>query len=90
MSWEATGVCAASKIAVINAAGVINSGSSGFDPVNGAVIGADSLVEYIREARADRSIQGHRSARRQPGRLVDRLRRDLARAVDFAGRTSGR
>ena len=48
---------AASKIAVINAVGVINSGSSGFDPVNGAVIGSDSLVEYIREARADRSIR---------------------------------
>ena len=57
VSWEATGVVRRSKIAVINAAGVINSGSSGFDPVNGAVIGADSLVEYIREARADRSIR---------------------------------
>jgi protease-4 len=46
-----------SRIAVINAVGVINSGTSGFDPVNGAVVGADSLVEYIREARADRSIR---------------------------------
>lgn len=46
-----------SKVAVINAVGVINSGRSGFDPVNGAVIGADSLVGYIREARADRSIR---------------------------------
>jgi protease-4 len=46
-----------SKVAVINAVGVINSGTSGFDPVNGAVVGADSLVEYIREARADRSIR---------------------------------
>ena len=57
VSWEATGVVRRSKIAVINAAGVINSGSSGFDPVNGAVIGADSLVEYIRKARGDRSIR---------------------------------
>lgn len=57
VSWEATGVTPRSKIAVIHAAGVINSGTSGFDPVNGAVIGADSLVEYIREARADRSIR---------------------------------
>ncbi len=57
VSWEATGVVRRAKIAVINAAGVINSGSSGFDPVNGAVIGADSLVEYIREARGDRSIR---------------------------------
>jgi len=46
-----------SKIAVINASGVINSGSSGFDPVNGAVVGSDSLVEYIRDARADTSIK---------------------------------
>ena len=45
------------KVAVINAVGVINSGTSGFDPVNGAVVGSDSLVEYIREARADRSIR---------------------------------
>jgi protease-4 len=57
VSWQATGVTQRSKIAVINAAGVINSGTSGFDPVNGAVVGADSLVEYIREARADRSIR---------------------------------
>jgi protease-4 len=57
VSWERTGVRRRSRIAVINAAGVINSGSSGFDPVNGAVIGSDSLVEYIRDARADDSIK---------------------------------
>ncbi len=57
VSWQATGVRQSSKIAIINAAGVINSGSSGFDPVNGPVVGADSLVGYIRRARADRSIR---------------------------------
>jgi protease-4 len=57
VSWERTGVRRRSRVAVINASGVINSGSSGFDPVNGAVIGSDSLVEYIRDARADRSIK---------------------------------
>jgi protease-4 len=57
VSWEATGVRPRAKIAIIHATGVINSGTSGFDPVNGAVVGADSLVEYIREARADRSIR---------------------------------
>ncbi|MBY0493953.1 MAG: signal peptide peptidase SppA [Cyanobacteria bacterium] len=56
-SWERTGVRRRSRIAVINATGVINSGSSGFDPVNGAVVGSDSLVEYIRDARADDSIK---------------------------------
>src|SRR5687768_3874691 len=34
VSWEATGAVRRAKIAVINAVGVINSGSSGFDPVN--------------------------------------------------------
>ena len=57
VSWETTGTRRRSKIAIINAAGVINSGSSGFDPVNGPVVGSDSLVKYIREARADRSIK---------------------------------
>lgn len=57
VSWSATGVTRRSKVAVINAVGVINSGQSGFDPVNGAVVGSDSLVKYIREARADRSIR---------------------------------
>ena len=57
VSWERAGVLRRSKIAVLNAAGVINSGSSGFDPINGAVVGADSLVEYIRAIRADRSIR---------------------------------
>jgi protease-4 len=57
VSWEKTGVRRQSRIAVINASGTINSGRSGFDPVNGAVIGSDSLVEYIRDARADRSIK---------------------------------
>jgi protease-4 len=57
VSWERTGTRRGTKVAVINASGVINSGSSGFDPVNGPIVGADSLVEYIREARADRSIK---------------------------------
>ena len=57
VSWDRTGTRRGSKVAVINAAGVINSGSSGFDPVNGPIVGSDSLVEYIREARADRSIK---------------------------------
>lgn len=57
VSWERTGTSRGSKVAIIHASGVINSGSSGFDPVNGPIAGADSLVEYIREARADRSVK---------------------------------
>ncbi len=89
VSWEATGVVRRSKIAVINAAGVINSGDSGFDPVNGAVIGADSLVEYIREARADRSIRAIVLRVDSPGgssTASDVIWRELS----ISGRTSGR
>ncbi len=57
VSWERTGTRRRSRVAVIHASGVINSGSSGFDPVNGAVVGSDSIVEYIRDARADTSIK---------------------------------
>ena len=57
VAWSSLGVTPRSKVAVINAVGVINSGTSGFDPVNGAVVGSDSLVEYIRKARADKSIR---------------------------------
>src|SRR4029079_1551813 len=38
------------------ASGVINSGRSGFDPVNGAVVGSDLLLGEIHEARARASV----------------------------------
>lgn len=55
--WDALGVSRPSRIAVINAAGTIASGRSTFDPVNGPVLGADTIIKHIREARADRSIK---------------------------------
>jgi protease-4 len=51
------GLAGRSRIAVINAHGVINSGRSGIDPLNGAVVGSDTLVEYIRKARKDSGIR---------------------------------
>lgn len=57
VSWNAAGVTRHSTIAVINAVGVINSGRSGFDPVNGSVVGSDSIVEHIREARANPAVR---------------------------------
>jgi protease IV len=41
------------KIAVIYVAGTINSGKSGYDPVNGAIVGSETLIENIRQARRD-------------------------------------
>ena len=45
------------RIGVIYATGTINSGRSGFDPLNGAVAGSDSLIESIRQARRDTTLR---------------------------------
>jgi protease-4 len=45
------------RIAVIYAAGAITSGKSAFDPLNGSVVGSDTLIESIRQARRDSSIR---------------------------------
>lgn len=57
VSWESLGVQRRHKIAVLNAVGAITGGRSGFDPINGAVMGSDSMVGYIRRIRADPSIR---------------------------------
>ncbi|HOG29803.1 MAG TPA: S49 family peptidase, partial [Vicinamibacterales bacterium] len=57
VSPASVGLKGRSRIAVINAVGIINSGRSGIDPLNGAVLGSDTIVEYIRKARRDRSIK---------------------------------
>jgi protease-4 len=46
------------RLAIIYAAGTIASGKSGYDPVNGAVIGSETLIDYIRQARRDSSVRG--------------------------------
>jgi protease IV len=46
------------RLAVIYATGTITSGKSGYDPVNGAVIGSETLIDYIRQARRDGSVRG--------------------------------
>ena len=45
------------RIAVIYASGTITGGKSGYDPVNGAVAGSETLIEYIRQARRDSSVR---------------------------------
>jgi protease IV len=45
------------RIGVIYASGTITSGRSGFDPLNGAVIGSDTLIDSIRQARRDSSLR---------------------------------
>jgi protease IV len=57
VSWESLGVRRRTKIAVLNAVGPITSGRGGYDPMNGAVLGSDAFVGYIRRVRADASIR---------------------------------
>ncbi len=57
VSPRSVGLGGRSRIAVINAVGIINTGHSGVDPLNGTVLGSGTLVEYIRKARKDPSIK---------------------------------
>jgi protease-4 len=46
-----------SRIAVLYAVGTIASGKSTFDPLNGSILGSETIVEEIRSAREDSSIK---------------------------------
>jgi protease-4 len=54
---DAVGITPRARIAVLYAVGTIVSGKSAFDPVNGAVVGSETMVEQIRRVRDDRSIR---------------------------------
>ena len=45
------------RVALIYASGTIASGKGGYDPINGPVVGSDTLIEYIRQARRDSSVR---------------------------------
>jgi len=51
VSWSSVGRPQRTRIAVIHASGVITEGDSRNDPVNGAVLGADSFIKDLRTAR---------------------------------------
>lgn len=57
ISASSLGVRPRSRIAVVYAVGTIVSGKSGFDPLNGAVLGSETLVEQIRRIRGDSSLK---------------------------------
>ena len=57
ISPRSVGIRPRSKIAVLYAVGVIASGKSSSDPINGGVVGSDTLVEQIRQVRADDSVK---------------------------------
>jgi len=57
VSPAAFGLNRGPRIGVIYAAGTINAGRSGYDPFSGSVVGAETLIESIRQARRDSSLR---------------------------------
>jgi protease IV len=57
ISTASLGLNRGPRMAVIYAVGAIASGRSGYDPLNGAVAGSETLIDYIRQARRDGSIR---------------------------------
>ena len=57
LSAASLGLNRGPRIAVIYVSGTINSGKSGYDPVNGAIAGSDTLSQYIRQIRRDGSVR---------------------------------
>src|SRR6185436_9262147 len=57
VSASSIGLNRGPRIAVIYATGAIVGGKSGYDPLNGAVVGSDTLIEYVRQARRDSSVR---------------------------------
>lgn len=51
------GITPQSRIAVLYAAGVIASGESVYDTVNGSIVGSDTIVEQIQQIRDDDSVK---------------------------------
>jgi len=83
VSPESIGVRSRSRIGVLYAVGAIVSGKSGFDPLNGAVVGSDARrADQACPQRQD--AEGHRPAHRQSRGIDGGVRRDLARADDYA------
>jgi protease-4 len=57
VSARSLGLNRGPRIAVIHVSGAIVSGGSGFDPIEGPVVGSDTLIESIRRVRRDRSVR---------------------------------
>jgi len=57
VSLTSVGLNRGPRIAVVYAAGAIASGKGGYDPLNGPVVGSDTLIEHIRQARKDSSVR---------------------------------
>jgi protease-4 len=57
ISAQSLGLNKGARIAVIFASGAIVSGGSGYDPLNGAAVGSETLAESIRRVRRDARVK---------------------------------
>ena len=57
VSAASVGLGRGPKVAVIYASGTIVSGRSGYDPLNGSVLGSDTLIDSIRKVRDAQDIK---------------------------------
>jgi protease-4 len=57
VSARSLGLNRGERVAVLYATGTIVSGRSGFDPLNGEVVGSDTLIDSIRKIRARDDIK---------------------------------
>ena len=57
VSLRSVGLNTGPKIAVIHVAGVINTGRSGYNSTQGSVVGSDTVIENLREARNDSTVR---------------------------------
>jgi protease IV len=84
VSTTSLGLDKGPRIAVIYAAGAIAGGRNGYDPINGPVIGSESLIDYIRQARHDSTVRAIVLRIDSPGGSVtasDAIWRELEIAV---------
>src|SRR3954465_503413 len=64
---ESVGIRPRARVGVLYAVGEIVSGKSGFDPLNGSVVGSETLVEQIRRVRDDAAVRASVRAIDSPG-----------------------
>ena len=57
VSLRSVGLNTGPKIAVIYVTGVINTGRSGYSSTQGSVVGSDTVIENLREARNDPTVR---------------------------------
>jgi protease-4 len=57
ISTSTLGLDRGPRIALIYASGLISTGRSNYDSPSGQVVGSDTMIEYLRKARADDSIK---------------------------------